>query len=110
MRIIGFRQERAEPKDGEPDRDGAAPTGDGSGNGSSSPQPGASAGDDFGGPSDPSEDGDPQDEDGPGKDAGSDTPPSHHPCGTGEFMDAAARDDGDGTGEAPVDTAAEEQA
>ena len=32
------------------------------------------------------------------------------PCGIGEFMDAAARDDGDGTGEAPVDTAAEEQA
>ncbi len=61
-------------------------------------------GDESGDPSDPAgQDGNGQGEDG--------TPPSHDPSGTGEVMDAAARaDDCSGSGDAPVDTAAEEQA
>ena len=49
-------------------------------------------------------------QDGP---AGEDAPPSHDPAGTGEVMDAAAReekDDGASPGDAPLDLAAEEQA
>ena len=70
-------------------------------------------GDDDGG--DPDEGGgDGQNRDGSGQsqDAGSDTPPSHDPSGTGEVMDAGARagDDGGESGETPVDVSAEEQA
>ena len=53
-----------------------------------------------------SEDGNPQ-----GDDGASDAPPSHDPSGTGEVMDADSRaGEGPGSGEAPVDTTAEEQA
>ena len=55
---------------------------------------------------DEGEDGIPQ-----GQDGASSAPPSHDPSGTGEVMDAGARTSQDsGSGEAPVDTAAEEQA
>ncbi len=48
---------------------------------------------------------------GQGEDNASGSPPSHDPSGTGEVMDADARGDSDsGSGEASVDTAAEEQA
>ncbi len=54
---------------------------------------------------------DPAGDDDQGEDRTSDAPPSHDPSGTGEVMDAAARGDSDsGSGEASVDTAAEEQA
>ena len=87
--------------------------------------------DDTGDPSDSAGDGDHQDEDGTdgdrdqgdgngqsrdshgrGEDSASDAPPSHDPSGTGEVMDAGTRagEDGDDSGETPVDVAAEEQA
>ena len=87
--------------------------------------------DDTGDQSDTVDDGDPKEEDGDGgdpdqgdgdgqspdgngrgEDAGSDAPPSHDPSGTGEVMDAGTRsgEDGNESGETPVDVAAEEQA
>ncbi len=73
------------------------------------PEPGD--GDESGDPSDPADQGDDRDEDSEGRDGASGTPPSHDPSGTGEVMDADARGDSDsGSGEAPLDTAAEEQA
>ncbi len=78
-----------EPGDGDPGNDG-------------SPAQSGANGDESGEPSDPADQG----EDGP-----SGAPPSHDPSGTGEVMDADARGDSDsGSGEASVDTAAEEQA
>ena len=69
-------------------------------------QPPPGGGDESGDLPDPAGDDDDQGEDGT-----SDAPPSHDPSGTGEVMDAAARGDSDsGSGEASVDTAAEEQA
>ena len=44
------------------------------------------------------------------QDDASGVPPSHDPSGTGEVMDASARGEGSGSGETPLDTAAEEQA
>ena len=65
-------------------------------------------GDDFGNTGDPSDDGDPKDKDGPGAGAGT---PSFDPGGTGEIMDAGSRNgDSGASAEAPIDTAAEEQA
>ena len=73
-----------------------------------------------GGGGDPhKEDGDGQNRDGSGQgedgqegDGPSDAPPSHDPAGTGEVMDAGARngEGDDGSGDTPVDVAAEEQA
>ncbi len=66
-------------------------------------------GDESGDPSDSPDEG----EDGSphGRDGESGAPPSHDPSGTGEVMDADSRaSDGSGSGEAPVDTAVEEQA
>ena len=68
-------------------------------------------GDDSGDTGDPSDGGDPKDKDRPGTGGGSDTPPSFDPGGTGEIMDAGSRNgDGGASAEAPIDTAAEEQA
>ena len=68
-------------------------------------------GDDSGGTGDPSNNGDPQDKDGPGTGNGTDAPPSFDPGSTGEIMDAWSRNGDDGaSAEAPIDTAAEEQA
>ena len=68
-------------------------------------------GDDSGNTGDPSNNGDPQGKDGPGTGGGSDTPPSFDPGGIGEIMDAGSRNGDYGTSaEAPIDTAAEEQA
>ena len=70
-------------------------------------------------PSNPTDDGSPQEQDDPGSGSGSagskpsgQAPASHDPCGTGEVMDAdERRDDATGqSGESPVDTPAEEQA
>ena len=65
----------------------------------------------FGDPSDPAgdcQDGEKSPHD---KDGASSGPPSHHPSGTGEVMDAASRaGEGSDPSETPVDTAAEEQA
>ncbi len=87
--------------------------------------------DDTGDPSDSAGGGDPEDQDGTdgdpdqgdgngqsqvgdgqGDDGPSDAPPSHDPSGTGEVMDAGTRagEDGNESGETPVDVAAEEQA
>ena len=87
--------------------------------------------DDTGDPSDSSDGGDADDQDGnggdpdqgdgegqsqdgngQGEDGASDAPPSHDPSGTGEVMDAGTRagEDGEASGETPVDVAAEEQA
>ena len=76
-------------------------------------------GDDQNAPSDPTDDGGPQEQDKPGSGSGSagsklsgQAPGSHDPCGTGEVMDAdERRDDGTGnSGESGVNTPAEEQA
>ena len=68
-------------------------------------------GDDSSDTGDPSNNGDPKDKDGPETGGGSDAPPSFDPGGTGEIMDAGSRNgDGDASAEAPIDTAAEEQA
>ncbi len=68
-------------------------------------------GNESGDPSNPTDQGDDRDEDSEGRDDASGAPPSHDPSGTGEVMDADSRAaDGSGSGEAPVDTAAEEQA
>ena len=57
-------------------------------------------------------DGQGQDGNGQGEDAASDAPPSHDPSGTGEVMDAGTRagENGNESGEPPLDAAAEEQA
>ena len=76
-------------------------------------------GDDQNAPSDPTDDGSPQEQDEPGSGSNNSgskpsgqMPASHDPCGTGEVMDAdERRDDATGqSGESPVDTPAEEQA
>ncbi len=114
-----------EPRDDEDGDDGNAPQEAGVDG-----QPPPSDEDQSGDPSDPAGDGDDQGEDGgddadsqdgdggdghdgnpEGQDGSSDAPPSHDPSGTGEVMDAGAReDDGSNSGEAPVDVNAEEQA
>ncbi len=74
------------------------------------PPPGGDS-DEFGDPSDPADQGDRRNEDSHDREGASDATPSHDPAGTGEVMDADSRaGDGSGSGEAPVDTAAEEQA
>ena len=100
---------RPEPREGESGEEGNASQdagGAGAGAGSQ-PPPGVDSGE--------SGDRSPGDGDGQYKDDGnreegsSDAPPSHDPAGTGEVMDAGARaGDGSYSGEAPVDTAAEE--
>ena len=103
-----------EPQDGDSGDDGdPAPAGTGSG-ATAAGQP-SGAGDDNGDPSGnpPDSPGDSDDEaqDGQGEDPGSDAPPSHDPSGTGEIMDAGARNGGnDEPGESPMDVIAEEQA
>ena len=120
------------PEDGDSGDEGDAPSGAASAGASAAAQSSPDGDDDdTGNPSDSADDGDRQDEDGDGGDTdaqdgdgqsrdgngqgdngGSDAPPSHDPSGTGEVMDAGARagDDGDESGETPVDVAAEEQA
>ncbi len=74
-------------------------------------QPPPGGGEKSGDPSDPAGDGEGEDGDPQGYDGVSDAPLSHDPSGTGEVMDANSRArQGAGSGEAPVDTAAEEQA
>ena len=92
-----------EPGDGDPNDDGDPAQGGANGAGADSDESGA--------PSDPADQGDGGDGNGQGEDGASGAPPSHDPSGTGEVMDADARGGSDsGSGEAPVDTAAEEQA
>ena len=68
-------------------------------------------GDDSGDTGDPSNNADPKDEDGPETGGGTDAPRSFDPGGTGEIMDAGSRNgDAGASAEAPIDTAAEEQA
>ena len=74
-------------------------------------QPPSCGGDEPADPSEPAGDGEGEDGSPRGDDGASDAPPSHDPCGTGEVMDADSRaGQGSGSSEAPVDTAAEEQA
>ena len=97
-----------EPGDGDSGDDGNHPQ-DAGGAGGQSP----TGGDDneSGVPSDPAGQGDGRDGNGQDEDGASGAPPSHDPSGTGEVMDADARGDSDsGSGDVPVDTAAEEQA
>ena len=83
-----------EPQDGDGDGNDSPTSGDG---GNAAGSQSATVDDDPGGPDDPSD--------------GSDTPPSFDPGGTGEIMDAGSRNgDAGASAEAPIDTAAEEQA
>ena len=91
--------------DGDPARDGA------NGAGAAGQPPPGGDGDESGDPSDPADQGDGGDGNGQGEDGASGSPPSHDPSGTGEVMDADTRaGNGPDPAEAPVDTAAEEQA
>ena len=68
-------------------------------------------GDDSGDTGDPSNNADPKDKDGPETGGGTNAPRSFDPGGTGEIMDAGSRNSDPGaSAEAPIDTAAEEQA
>ena len=120
-----------EPGDDDSGEDGDASSG-AAGAGVSAAQSSPDGGDeDAGEPSDSGGDGDSPDEGGDGGDPGqgdgdsqgrnsddqgdndpSDAPLSHDPSGTGEVMDAGTRagEDGNESGETPVDVAAEEQA
>ena len=113
-----------EPQDGEGDGDDTPPgTAGDDGSDTPDPQSGGDHDDDADG-DDPGLGYDPQSEDAPGEGQdddhrGDDAPgedgetsaPSFDPSGTGEVMDAAARDDADaGTGEPPLDVNDEEQA
>ena len=99
-----------EPSDDGEDQSDACPSGDQDGGG------GLQSGDND--PSDPTDDGSPQEQDESGANDGSpgsipsgQMPASHDPCGTGEVMDADERRAGNGqSGESPLDTPAEEQA
>ena len=118
-----------DPQDGEGDGDGdgTAPPSTGDSGDPSAPQSGASDDDDVANPSeddDPAQGDDPQGEDAPGesqddddrsqdapREGGETSAPSFDPSGTGEVMDAAARDSADaGDGQAPIDVNDEEQA
>ena len=110
-----------EPQDGDGGGDGTTPPSAGDSADPSAPQ---SGGDHHDEADDQARSDDPQGEDAPGEGQdddhrGDDAPgedgetsaPSFDPSGTGEVMDAAARDDADaGTGEAPLDVNDEEQA
>ena len=97
-----------EPEDGDGDGNDSLTSG---GGGNAAGAQSAASDDDPGGTGEPSDNGDPQDNDGPETGGGSDAPPSFDPGGTGEVMDAATRNgDGNASTEAPIDTAAEEQA
>ena len=113
-----------QPQDGEGDGDDTPP-GTAGDDASDTPDPQSSGdhdddddGDDPGHGDDPQDgdvpgeghDDDPQSEDAPGED-GETGAPSFDPSGTGEIMDAAARDCADaGDGQAPIDVNDEEQA
>ena len=108
-----------EPSDCGADQNSATPSGDGDGNGRTDDPQLSDGGDDQNTPSDPTDDGSPQEQDEPGSGSNSSgskpsgqMPASHDPCGTGEVMDAdERRDDATGnSGESGVDTSAEEQA
>ncbi|MCY4486114.1 MAG: hypothetical protein OXF11_03230, partial [Deltaproteobacteria bacterium] len=83
----------------------------GAGAGAGGQPPSAGEGDESGDPSDPTADSEGEEEISQDRDGASGAPPSHDPSGTGEVMDADSRpSDGCDTGQASVDTAAEEQA
>ena len=100
-----------EPGDGDSgDEENASQNAGGAGAGAGG-QPPSCGGDEPGDPTEPTGDGEGEDGSQQGHDGASDAPPSHDPSGTGEVMDADSRSGGSsGSGEAPVDTAAEEQA
>ena len=123
LRDAGFiLPPEAEPWDGisaEQAYDRLPEPSDGDGNGRTDDPQLSDGGDDQNAPSDPTDDGSPQEQDEPGSGSNSagskpsgQTPASHDPCGTGEVMDADERRyDGTGnSGESGVDTPAEEQA
>ena len=95
-----------EPREGDSGDEGNASQDAGGAGGQPPPGGGGESGDRSAG------DGDGQHkDDGDSEEGSSDAPPSHDPSGTGEVMDADSRaGEGSDTSEAPVDTAAEEQA
>ncbi len=95
-----------EPKDGDSGDDGNHPQDAGGAGGQPPPGAGGESGDQ------PADGGAGQHEDdGDSEEGSSDAPPSHDPSGTGEVMDADSRaGETSDSCEAPVDTAAEEQA
>ncbi|MDD9991919.1 MAG: VWA-like domain-containing protein [Rhodospirillales bacterium] len=92
--------------------DGPPPSPGAGSDGSDDPQDGGADHDDqSGGDTDASGDADPQNGDDTGEDDGTGEAPSVDPAGTGEIMDAAARNGADpGTADASMDVNAEEQA
>ena len=97
--------------EGDPDDDGDPAQGGDNGPGAAGqPSPGGD-GDESGEPSDSPDEGDGRDGSPQNPDGASNAPASYDPSGTGEVMDANARAGKDSdSGEAPVDTAVEEQA
>ena len=96
------------------DEDDTGDPSDSTGDGNPQDQDGSDGDPDAHDGNEQGQDGDHQSQDGNGQseDAASDAPPSHDPSGTGEVMDAGTRsgEDGNESGETPVDVAAEEQA
>ena len=107
-----------EPSDDGEDQSDACTSGNADDSGGAVGPQAGDGGDDQNAPSDPTDDGSPQEQDEPRSDSGSaGSKPSvqmlasHDPCGTGEVIDAdERRDDTAQSGELPVDTPAEEQA
>ena len=97
-----------EPSDDGEDQSDACPSGNADDNGGAAGPQAGDGGDDQNAPSDPTDDGSPQEQDEPGcsgspgsKPSGQ-CPASHDPCGTGEVMDADERRDDTGqSGESP---------
>ena len=101
-----------EPQDDDGQGEGEDSPPSAGGGGAGDPQADGSDGDDQSGDdTDPSGEGDPQNGDDSGDCDETDAAPSVDPAGTGEVMDAAARNDGDAmSADAPMDVNAEEQA
>ncbi|MCY4442062.1 MAG: VWA-like domain-containing protein [Deltaproteobacteria bacterium] len=101
-----------EPGDGDSgDSGNASQDAGGAGAGAGGQPPPGEVGDEDSDPSDPAGDGKGEEESPQDRDGASGAPPSHDPSGTGEVMDATARaDQRSDSADAPMDTAAEEQA
>ena len=99
------------PKPEDSDADGNDSPTSGTGGNTADAQSATSDNDSGGSGAESGDTGDPSNNGDPGTDNGTDAPPSFDPGGTGEIMDAGSRNGDDSVSvEAPLDTAAEEQA
>ena len=97
-----------EPGDDYSDDDGGSSASGSADDGAVGAQPDRGGGDDRSTSSESPDDGGDRERDGPGGNGSADAPRSFDPAGTGEVIDAGARDGGS-SGDPPVDAVAEEQ-